>query len=609
MDATAASVPVPAQSASQAAQPLVGGSAADAHEPTAKAAGSGGMLLGSLVSRITGFLRSTMVVAALGTGLAGDAFNVANTLPNIVFMLMIGGALNSVFVPELIRAAQDADGGTTFTDRLVTACVVLLLTTSTVTVVAAPWLVHLYAPTFAGHQLEATVALARYCLPQIFFYGVFAVLGQVLNARERFGAMVWAPVANNLVVIGLFGLYLSFANHVDGAGGMAPWQVALLGAGSTVGIVVQALALLPSLRKSGYRWRPRFDWRGAQLTRPLRAAGWALLLIAVAQTSFWVITVLATGVSQRAAAQGVTVGAGLTAYNNAYQLWIVPEGIVVVSLVTAALPSLTRAAQAGDYAGLTGGLARTVRHFTGVTTLAAVVFFVLGEQVAELVYGYGAVTRGDVRVLGQILAGFALGLPAFCVQYTLTRGFYALGDPRTPVLLALLTSGLNAALSAAAVRTLPMLWATAGMALAHTVACLTGAAATAIVLHRRVHRAAGLEDRQPQWLGSASALSNLGQVGIHLRVVVACLPGAAAAVPTASWARAQLGDGATGNLAALTVGCLVLALSLLLLARPLSVTEATVLLHPILHWLSRLRVCATTNRALSARRRSVHRRR
>ncbi|MGW1729106.1 murein biosynthesis integral membrane protein MurJ [Streptomyces sp. NPDC002306] len=567
------------------------------------------MLLGSLVSRITGFLRSAMVAAALGTGLAGDAFSVANTLPNIVFMLMIGGALNSVFVPELIRAAQHADGGTAFTDRLITACVVLLLTISAVTVVMAPWLVHLYAPTFTGGQLDATVALARYCLPQIFFYGVFTVLGQVLNARERFGAMMWAPVANNLVVIGVFGLYLSLANYVDGVSEMAPWQVVLLGAGSTVGIVVQALVLLPSLRRTGYRWRPRFDWRGAGLTRPLRAAGWALLLIAVTQAAFWVVTVLATGVSQRAAAQGVTVGAGLTAYNNAYQLWVVPQGIVVVSLVTAALPSLTRAAEAGDYAGLAGGLARTVRHFTGVIMLAAVVFLVLGEQVAGLVYGYGTVTSGDVRVLGQILAGFALGLPAFCVQYTLTRGFYALGDPRTPVLLALLTSGLNAALSAAAVHTLPVRWATAGMALAHTAACLIGAATTAIVLHQRVHRAAGIEDRQPQWLGSASGLSNLGQVGIHLRVVVACLPGAAPAVLTASWARAQLGNGAAGNLAALTFGCLVLVLSLLLLARPLRVTEATALLHPILHRLSRLRARATADRTLSARRRGVHRRR
>jgi putative peptidoglycan lipid II flippase len=241
--------------------------------------------------------------------------------------------------------------------------------------------------------------------------------------------------------------------------------------------------------------------------------------------------------------------------------------------------------------------------------LAAVAFLVLGEQVAGLAYGYGTITSGDVRVLGQILACFALGLPAFCVQYTLTRGFYALGDPRTPVLLALLTCGANAALSAAAVHILPVRWATAGMALAHTLACLIGAATTAIVLHRRIHRAAALNDRQPQQLGSASALSNLGQVGIHLRVVVACLPGAAAAVLTASWTRHQLGDSTAGNLTAVTAGSLLLVLSLLLLAHPLRVTEATAPLHPILRRLPRLRTRATAQRPLSFRRRGVHRRR
>ncbi len=558
------------------------------------------MMLGSVASRITGFLRSAMVVAALGTGLAGDAFSVANTLPNIVFMLLIGGALNSVFVPELVRASQQPDGGAMFTDRLITACLVLLLAISAVTMAAAPWLVGLYAPSFTGDQLEVTVALARYCLPQIFFYGVFAVLGQVLNARERFGAMMWAPAANNLVAIGVFGLYLIL---VGGEGQMSPGQVVLLGVGSTVGIVVQALVLLPSLSRSGYRWRPRFDWRGADLARPLRAAGWALLLIAVTQAAFWAITVLCTGVSRRAAAEGVAVGVGLTAYNNAYQLWIVPQGILVVSLVTAALPALTRAAQTGDHAELTGGLVRTVRTSTGVVIIATLMFLLLGEQVTGLVYGYGTVTSGDVRVLGQILAAFALGLPALCVQYTLTRGFYALDDPRTPVLLALLTSGTNAALSAIAVHTLPVRWATVGMAMAHTLACLTGAATTAIMLHRRIRRAEALKDRQPQRTGSTSALNSLGQLGIHLRVALACLPGATATILIATWTRNQLGTGTAGSLAAVTAGGMFLVLSLLLVARPLRITEATAPLHLILNRLPALRARACADRPLPSRRR------
>ncbi|MDX2565186.1 murein biosynthesis integral membrane protein MurJ [Streptomyces sp. TX20-6-3] len=596
----------PAQSAGQADELADSAPAADTHTP----AQSGRMVLGALVSRITGFLRTTVVVAALGTGLLGDAFSVANTLPNIVFMLVIGGALNSVFVPELVRAAQHPDGGAAFTDRLVTACLALLLAVSALAVVVAPWLVHLYAPTFTGDQFETTVTLAQYCLPQVFFYGVFTVLSQVLNAQERFAAMMWAPVANNLVVISVFGLYLSLSDRIGSMGEMAPWHVILLGAGSTVGIVAQALVLLPSLRRIGYRWRPRFDWRDTSLTQPLRAAGWAFLLIAVNQAAFWVITVLATGVSQRAVAEGVAAGTGLAAYNNSYQLWVVPQGILVFSLVTAALPSLTRAAQSGSYAGLTDILARTVRGFAGAVTLAATMFLVLGEQVAGLIYGYGIVTRFDVQVLGQILAGFSFGLPAFCVQYTLTRGFYALGDPRTPVLLAFLTCGANALLSAAAAYSLPARWATVGMALAHTLACLIGAAATVTTLRRRIKRSAALEHWPPGKTRLASRLGSLGQVGTHLRAGVACLPGAVVAAFTSACMRDQLGNGMTSDLVSVAAGSLLLVLSLVLLARPLGIPEAAAPLRSLLHRLPNLRTREPSHRPGSVRRRrGVHRRR
>ncbi|MFF8512791.1 murein biosynthesis integral membrane protein MurJ [Streptomyces sp. NPDC015492] len=533
---------------------------------------AGTMMLGSLASRLTGFARSSVIVAALGTGLAGDAYAVANTLPNIVFMLLIGGTLNSVLVPELVRAAEEPVHGAAFTDRVVTACLVLLLVLSAAAVVAAPWLADLYAPDFTGAQREATVALARLCLPQIFFYGVFGLMGQVLAARERPGAMMWAPVVNNLIMIGVFGLFLATAGEAHGVDGITDGQWTWIGVGSTVGIVAQAVVLLPFLRRSGYRWRPRFDWRHAGLTAPLRAAGWALLLIAVSQAAFWAVTVLATGVSERAAAEGVTAGVGLTAYNNAYQLWIVPQGVIAVSLVTAALPALTRAAQTADHTTLAAGLTRTVRGPLGVITLASLALLVMGEEIAALAYGYGTVGEADVRVLGHVLAAFALGLPAFCVQYALTRGFYALGDARTPVLLTLLTAGVNVALAATAARLLPVDGAVTGMAAAHTLACLLGATVTAAVLRRRLRRAVPGTSRgrtvpEPE----ASAL---GQLGTHLRVLLACLPGAAAALAFVSLTHAYVGEGMPGDLLGVLGGCLLLGASLLALSHPLGVTES-----------------------------------
>lgn len=174
--------------------------------------GSAVMAAGSVVSRATGFARSAVVAAALGTiGPSADGYAVGNALPTIVYMLLLGGALNAVFVPELVRAAKEhPDAGAAYTDRLVTVCVVALLVITATAVWAAPTIVDVYTD-YTGRQAAMTIALARYCLPQIFFLGLFTLLGQILNARGRFGAMMWAPALNNVVVMAVFGLYLALS--------------------------------------------------------------------------------------------------------------------------------------------------------------------------------------------------------------------------------------------------------------------------------------------------------------------------------------------------------------------------------------------------------------
>lgn len=264
------------------------------------------MAAGSLVSRATGFVRSAVVAAALGVGLVSDGYAVGNSVPTIVYTLLLGGALNAVFVPELVKAAKEhEDGGAAYTDRLLTVCVLALLLLTAVAVLAAPAIVDVYTD-YSGAQRSTTVAFARYCLPQIFFLGLFTLLGQVLNARGRFGAMMWTPVLNNLVVVGVFALYLVTA--ADG-GRLTEGETALLGWGTSAGIALQALALVPSLRAARFRWRPRFDWRGSGLTAPLRAAGWLVLLVLTNQGAYWVTTRLATAAGQRA---GAGDGAGVS---------------------------------------------------------------------------------------------------------------------------------------------------------------------------------------------------------------------------------------------------------------------------------------------------------
>ncbi|GAA2637735.1 MULTISPECIES: murein biosynthesis integral membrane protein MurJ [Streptomyces] len=520
------------------------------------------MAAGSVVSRATGFLRSAVVAAALGAAFLGDSYTVANTVPNIIYMLLIGGALNAVFVPELVRAAKEhADGGSAYTDRLLTACIAALLALTAAAVLAAPLIVSVYTD-YDGAQASTTVALARYCLPQILFYGLFTLLGQVLNARGRFGAMMWTPVLNNVVIIGVFGLFL-FVSH-DGASGLSAAETRLLGLGTTVGIVVQALALVPSLRAARFRWRPRFDWRGSGLGRPLRNAGWLVMLVLTNQIAYWVVTRLSTTTGQHAVDAGLAGGAGYIAYTNAYQLWIVPQGIITVSLVTALMPRMSAAATEGDLAAVRRDISYALRSSAALVVPAAALFAALAPWVMGSVFEYGRTDAADIEVMAGMLIAFAPGLIAYSAQYVLSRGFYALSDTRTPFFLNLVIAGLNAGLSAAAYFLLSPRWAVTGMAAASSVAFLAGAAVTAHTLARRLGPREGTRTQR-----RATA------VRTHLRLLAACVPAAAA-----GYAAARAAD-PFGNFAAVGAGTVALALVVVVLAGPLRLTEITDMLDSL----------------------------
>ncbi|TXS57654.1 murein biosynthesis integral membrane protein MurJ [Streptomyces sp. t39] len=535
------------------------------------------MAAGSVVSRATGFARSAVVASALGVGLVADGYAVGNALPTIVYMLLIGGALNAVFVPELVRAGKEhADGGAAYTDRLLTVCVLALLALTGAAVWAAPAIIGVYTA-YDGGQAEMTVAFARYCLPQIFFLGVFTLLGQVLNARGRFGAMMWTPVLNNVVVIAVFGLYLATG---DG-GTLTPAETSLLGWGTTAGIAVQALALLPSLRSARFRFRPRFDWRGSGLTRPLRSAGWLVLLVLTNQAAYWVTTRLATDAGSAAQAAGVE-GAGFSAYTNAYVLWAVPHGIVTVSLVTALMPRMSAAAADGDTGAVRRDVSYALRTTAAAVVPAACLLGALAQPVMALVFQYGETDARDIAVMAGTLAAFAPGLVAFSGQYVLSRTFYALSDTRTPFLLNLVIAALNAGLSFAACAVLPARWAVTGIAGAYSVALWAGWAVTALVLRRRLDRAAGDPaasaggDRDPSALhgsppGSATGGPS-GALGAQLRLLVAAVPAALLGYAAARWA------GPAGALPAAGAGAAVVVAVFALLARPLRLAELDALL-------------------------------
>ena len=411
------------------------------------------MAAGTVVSRATGLIRQVLQAAALGTGLLATTYNQANTVPTSLYFLLIGGALNSVLVPQLVRARrQHPDGGAAFEQRLVTLVLCVLGAGTALAVWAAPAIVRLYQDDTPGTHaaFELTVVFARFLLPQIFFYGVFSIFGQVLNARSRFGAMMWTPVLNNLILIAMFGLYLRMANAPQ-VSGITSHQVTLLGAGTTFALAVQALSLVPYARAAGFRLRPRFDWRGTGLRKSVSAARWTLLFVLANLVAGTVVTRFASAADAALPRDGV----GYTAYSYAQQIWTLPQSIVTVSLVTALLPRMSQAVVEHRIGDLRADLSRALRASGAVIVPAAFFFLAFGPRIAQLLFAHGAADAAATLPLGRMLQAFALGLIPFSAQYLLLRGFYAFDDTRTPFRMALWIGGINIALATACHLLLP----------------------------------------------------------------------------------------------------------------------------------------------------------
>nr|WP_245790488.1 murein biosynthesis integral membrane protein MurJ [Streptomyces monashensis] len=511
---------------------------------------------GTVVSRATGLIRQVLQGAALGTGLLATTYNTANTVPTSLYTLLIGGALNAVLVPQLVRArAAHADGGRAYEQRLVTLVVSVLAVGTVLAVWAAPEIASLYMrDTPKEHAaFRLTVVFARFLLPQIFFYGLFAIYGQVLNAREKFGAMMWTPVLNNVVLVTMFGLYLGMMTVPRTVAEVTDAQVRWLGVGTTLGIAVQALALVPFARAAGFRFRARFDWRGAGLGSGVHAAKWTLLFVLTNLVGLTVVTNYANS----ADTQLPDAGVGYTAYSYAQTIWMLPQSIVTVSLVTALLPRMSRAAAEGRIADLRGDLSRALRVSGVVIVPAAYLFTALGPDIAALLFAHGAADAASTRPLGHMLQAFGLGLIPFSAQYLLLRGFYAFEDTRTPFFMAVWTQMVNIALATACHLLLPARWAVTGMAGAYAVSYLVGLVLTARLLARR----------------TGGRLDDGTLRGTYTKLLCAGAGGAAAGWATARGCAGVLGDGTAGAVLVTLAGTLALALVFLLLARVLKVGE------------------------------------
>jgi len=465
-------------------------------------ANSAVMAAGTVVSRLSGYVRSILLAAALGNLIRADVFTIANTLPNMLYILLAGGVFNAVLVPLRVRAAaHDTDGGAAYTNRVVTLAALFLGAVTILLVVGAPWLMRLFVdPGWPPDARESVVDLARLCLPQVFFYGMYVLAGQILNARGRFGPMMWAPIANNVISVAMLVTYLvTFGADDPQDGGYTAGREALLGIGSTLGIAAQLLILLPYLAAAGVVVRPRFDFRGTGLGHTLRLGGWTVLFVVVNQIAYTVVVRLASG----GTASGDPEGTGYSVYSASFLIMMVPHSVITVSLATAILPALSRRATAADLTGLGGLLAGTLRTALVVVVPFAALLPVIAPSLAEGLFGYGAAAP-YVENYVPSLALFGPGLVAFTVHYLMLRGFYALEQTRTVFVIQCAVAATNVLAALLLVTATDDSGTSPALVGAYACAYLVGSLVSALVLRRTL---GGL--RVPAGAGWPSYLARL----------------------------------------------------------------------------------------------------
>jgi len=431
------------------------------------------MAVGTIISRITGFIGGVIMIATLGTALLADAFNVANTMPNILYNLLVGGALTAIFVPQLVRAFDDADGGHLFASRLVTTISGILLVLVAIGVIFAPQLVYIYAPSFStpGFETEREIAIAftRYCLPQIFFLGLFTMLGQVANARGSFAPLMWAPIANNLVVIVVFSAFLLKWPSIS-VDSITDTQIQILGWGTTAGIILQALILIPVVKRSGIKIRPK--WGVAGLGKSFSLAGWTLLYVLISQIGYLITVNVATTAAVESAKAGIATGVGFTPFKNAYLIMLLPYSIVTISIVTALLPHMSKLAINKKIDDVKDQLLRAIKTVGVLTIPSSVAFLLFGPLITEVLF-FG-ISKNDGIYIGYVLSALSLGLVAFSINLVLIRGFNAFEDTRTQVWSILIINIISVGLSYLFLALLPSDWVTVGLGFAFSASYLIG---------------------------------------------------------------------------------------------------------------------------------------
>jgi putative peptidoglycan lipid II flippase len=518
------------------------------------------MAVGTLASRLTGFLRTLVQVYVLGTAMLSNVYNNANTLPNVVYNLALGGILTSVIVPLIVNARKrEADGGEAYSQRMFTLIAGALLGITLVATLAAAPLVFIYKGSIGGSNLHLMILFAYFFIPQIFFYGMSSLIGAVLNSRGSFAAPMWTPVINNLVVITVLGMYIGFAGSKM-AESKAPvltgGEVLLLGLGTTLGIAIQTAALVPAMRKVGFRWRPRFDFRRSEAAEIGRMGSWMFCYIAATQVAFLVTTVVCNSAQP---------GSGYTAYTYAWQLFQLPYAVVGISVITALLPRMSLHASEGRFRLVRGDFSSGVRLASVIVVPCSLVLAALGPNLALVFLDHGAANPAQVDYIGVVFAVFCLGLLPYMLFQLQLRVFYSLHDSKTPALIGVATTTLNVLANFIALSILPGRDVVAGLGVGFGLANLLGTFLAWRILSRRLR-----------------GLDGMTISGTLLKMHAAAIPGALFAITIGIMVADAHVRGRTGAAITIVVGGGAAVLLYLLFAKALRVAELTSLLRTVM---------------------------
>jgi putative peptidoglycan lipid II flippase len=536
------------------------------------------MASGTVMSRFLGILRAILLAATIGvTTNAADAFGVANQLPNNVYAIIVGGVLNAVLVPQIVRARTHLDGGNAYIDRLLTIAIVTFGSITVLTTVSAPLLVSLYTSGWDADQLALATAFAYWCLPQLFFYGLYSLLGEVLNAKSKFGPYMWAPVLNNIVaIIGMGAFVWQFGFDPTGQQSVADWtqqQISWLAGSATLGVASQALILLVFWKKMGLAFKFNFSWRGVGLGPAMKAASWTLGMLIVTQIGGIVQTAVASSSIQgrdQLVESNVAI-ASVAAMSIAWLIFMLPHSVATVSIATAYFTRMSEHAMDKNFDELKKDLVEGLRTIAMISVLATTALIVLAYPVSRVFVGElpGAIA------LGNVVIAMVIGLLPFSFVFMIQRAFYALEDTRTPFIFTFVQVAVNITGSVLVWLYVEDIWLVVGLSLV-TSASILIQSGLSFALFRRKYGAlgeGGLAIATAKFIGAALLAGGAGY-----------------------WMLQGMGGTVAGSFAidsvlssvvsCVTIG-LVISLVYILVLKLLRVKEVDILLAPVVRLLRR----------------------